>query len=162
MTVPLIVRTAEPGDVAGVCAFGEAYIRPHYTPLIGAEAADRQVRAWWNETFIGTGVANGMVVVAEADGQIVGVGQRGGDHVVYKLYVDPRYRGHGLGPRLIDALVAQLPPDVERLTIEHFVANVRAGAFYEREGFTVDRIEPGPPDNPGLGTVWRSRRLDAG
>lgn len=156
------VRDAGPADVAGICRFGETHIRPHYTPLIGARAADAQVRRWWTESFVGTGVAGGMVVVAEADGQIVGVGQRGADHVVYKLYVDPRYRGQGLGPRLLDALAAQLPAGVERLAIEHFVANERAGAFYEREGYTVDRIEAGPPGNPGLGTVWRSRRLRGG
>jgi hypothetical protein len=33
------------------------------------------------------------------------------------------------------------------------VGNERAGAFYEREGFTVESIEPGPADNPALGVV---------
>jgi ribosomal protein S18 acetylase RimI-like enzyme len=79
--------------------------------------------------------------------------------VVYKLYVHPRHRGHGLGVRLLDALIHQLPADADRLCIEHFVANDRAGAFYEREGFTVERIEPGPGDNPALGVVWRARPL---
>ena len=50
----------------------------------------------------------------------------------------PRHRGRGLGRRLLDALIAQLPADARRLYIEHFVANHRAGTFYEREGFTVD------------------------
>jgi len=82
-----VVRDAEHDDVAAICRFGEAHIRPHYAPLIGAEAADEQVRRWWNETHVGAAVAEGLVVVAEADGQILGVGQRGrrgADHVVYK------------------------------------------------------------------------------
>ena len=156
------VRRAVPDDVAAVCGFGEAYIRNHYAPLIGADAADGQVRAWWNETQIGTAVAGGLVVVAEVDGELVGVGQRGrrgADHVVYKLYVHPGHRGRGLGPRLLDALIAQLPADADRLYIEHFVGNARAGAFYEREGFTVERIEPGPTQDPALGVVWRVRHL---
>ena len=102
------------------------------------------------------------MVVAEADGQIVGVGQRGrrgADHVVYKLYVHPRHRGRGLGPQLLDALTRQLPANADRLYIEHFVANERAGAFYEREGFTVERIEPSPTEDPALGVVWRARQL---
>jgi hypothetical protein len=45
------------------------------------------------------------------------------------------------------------------LYIEHFVANERAGEFYERHGYTVARIEPSSSDNPALGVVWRSRRL---
>lgn len=155
-----VVRDADHDDIAAICRFGEAYIRPHYAPLIGAEAADRQVRLWWNQAQVAAAVLDGLVVVAEADGQLVGVGQRGRsgvDHVVYKLYVHPGYRGRGLGPRLVDALARQLPADADRLYIEHFAANERAGAFYEREGFTVARIEAGPAGNPGLGVVWRVR-----
>jgi hypothetical protein len=92
----LIVRVGAHGDVASICAFGEAHIRAHYAPLIGADAADAQVRDWWNSTHLNVAVDAGMVVVADADGQLVGVSQRGrngAEHVVYKLYVHPRYRG---------------------------------------------------------------------
>jgi ribosomal protein S18 acetylase RimI-like enzyme len=157
-----VVRDARPDDVAAICRFGAAHVRPYYAPLIGAAAADEQVRRWWNEAYIGAAVADGLVVVAEADGQLVGVGQRGrngADHVVYKLYVHPRRRGRGLGPQLLDALTRQLPPDADRLHIEHFVANERAGAFYERAGFTVERIEPSPTGDPALGVVWRARTV---
>ena len=157
-----VVREAEHDDVAAICRFGEAHIRPHYAPLIGTEAADEQVRRWWNETHVGAAVAEGLVVVAEADGQLLGVGQRGrsgADHVIYKLYVHPGHRGRGLGPRLLAAITGRLPADADRLYVEHFVANQRAGAFYEREGFTVERIEPGPTGDPALGIVWRARRL---
>jgi GNAT superfamily N-acetyltransferase len=156
------VRDAGHDDVAAICQFGEAHIRPHYTPLIGAGAADEQVRQWWNEAHVGAAVADGLVVIAEADATLVGVGQlgrSGADHVVYKLYLHPQYRCRGLGVRLLDALTRQLPADIDRLCIEHFVGNERAGAFYEREGFTVERVEPGPTDNPGLGVVWRARPL---
>ena len=159
-----VVRDARPGDVAAICRFGEAHIRPHYAPLIGAAAADEQVRRWWNETQVDAAVAGGLVVVAEIGGHLVGVGQRGrrgADHVVYKLYVHPRHRSRGLGPRLLDALTRQLPANADRLYIEHFVANERAGAFYEREGFTLERIEPSPTGNPALGAVWRARPLAA-
>ncbi|GAA4525064.1 GNAT family N-acetyltransferase [Amycolatopsis samaneae] len=157
-----VVRDAGPGDVAAIRRFGEACVRPHYTPLIGADAAADQVRRWWNETYLGGAVAAGLVVVADDGGQVVGVGQRGrsgADHVIYKLYVHPRYRGHGWGPRLLDALAARLPADADRLCVEHFAANGRAGAFYEREGFAVERIEPDPTGDPALGVVWRARPL---
>lgn len=157
-----VVRDAEHDDVVDICRFGEAHIRPHYAPLIGAEAADEQVRRWWNETHVGAAVADGLVVVAEAGGQLVGVGQRGragADHVVYKLYIHPLHRGRGLGPQLLAALIRQLPANADRLYIEHFVANERAGAFYEREGFTVERIDSSPTGDPALGVVWRARHL---
>jgi len=157
-----VVRIATRDDVAAICGFGDAYIRPHYAPLIGAEAADEQVRRWWNETTVSAAVAQGSVVVADAGGELLGVGQRGrsGDeHVVYKLYVHPQHRGRGLGRLLLGAITEQLPPDADRLYIEHFLANERAGAFYERAGFRVERIESSPTGNAALGIVWRVREL---
>ncbi len=162
-SVPL-VRDARAGDVAAVCAFGEKHVRPHYAPLIGDEAADAQVRDWWNPTYVAAAVDAGCVVVADVDGACVGVGQRGrygDDHVVYKLYVDPAFRGHGLGPRLVEALVRRLPPEVTDLCVEHVAANTRAAAFYEREGFTVERVDPSPSGDRALDVVWRRRRLTA-
>ncbi len=156
------VRPAGPDDVAAIRRFGETHVRAHYAPLIGAAAADAQVRDWWNETHVGAAVAAGLVVVAEAGGELLGVGQRGrngAEHVVYKLYVHPGQRGRGLGPRLLDALAAQLPAGAGRLYIEHFAANERAGAFYEREGFAVERIEPSPTGDPALAVVWRAKTL---
>ena len=155
-----VIRDGVADDVAAICRFGDVHVRAHYTPIIGDGHADEQVRRWWNETFIAEGVAGGQVVVADDGGELVGVGQRGrngADHVVYKLYVHPDHRGRGIGPLLIAGLVRQLPPGTGRLYIEHFAGNGRAGTFYEREGFTVDRIEPGPTD--ALAVVWRVREL---
>lgn len=157
-----VVRTAEAGDVPAIRAFGEAHVRPHYAPLIGVAAADEQVRRWWDEQQLRAAVAGGLVVVAEVDGHVVGVGQRGrsgADHAVYKLYAHPDHRGRGLGPRLLAALTARLPADADRLHVEHFAANERAGAFYEREGFAVERVEPSPTGDPALAVVWRARAL---
>ena len=157
-----VIRSAEPSDVRAVCEFGETHVRPHYAPLIGEHAADAQVARWWNAEQIGAAVSAGLIVVAEAADGVVGVaqlGRAGVDHVIYKLYVDPRHRSHGLGPRLIEALVRRLPPDATRLCVEHFAGNERASAFYEREGFTVERVDPSPVDDPALDVVWRVRAL---
>lgn len=155
-----VVRGADARDVRAVCEFGATYVPAHYAPLIGGPAADAQVVRWWSQEQIGTAVSEGLVVVAEEGDRIVGVAQRGRagvDHVIYKLYVDPRCRGHGLGPRLIEALVDQLPPDATRVCVEHFAGNERAGAFYEREGFTVERVDASAGGDPALDVVWRVR-----
>jgi hypothetical protein len=60
---------------------------------------------------------------------------------------------------LIDALAEHLPDDAQRLCVEHFAANTRAGVFYEREGFAVERVEPSPSGDPALDVVWRVRRV---
>ncbi len=81
--------------------------------------------------------------------------------MVYRLYVHPGHRCRGLGLRLLDALTSALPADAERLFIEQVEAHGRAAALYQREGFTVDRIESSPTGDPALGVVWRSRPLSA-
>lgn len=149
------IRAATTGDIAAICRFGEEHIPPLYTPLIGAEAANDQLR-FWTETQITRAVTRNLMVVATRDDKIVGVGQRGrrdptadSDHVIYKLYLHPGVRGRGIGPRLIEALSRQI--DADKIYIEHFQANERAARFYEREGFTVERVE--------RGIVWRSRLI---
>ena len=163
-TTPLdaapLIRAAGPADVAAVCAFGQAHVRPHYTPLLGAEAADAQVRAWWNAEYVAAAVDAGNVLVADVGGECVAVAQlgRAGDaHVVYKLYLAPDRRGSGLGPRLLDALEQRLPADADALHVEHVAANTRAAAFYAREGFAVVRVERDPSDDLGRDVVWRAR-----
>lgn len=154
------IRAATADDVAAIVRFGERVIPAHYAPLIGADAARAQVDAWWSAERIAAAVADGLVALAEDAGRVVGVAQRGrygDDHVIYKLYLDPAARGRRLGPRLIDAVVADLPPEVARIHVEHFAANERAGAFYDREGFAVDRVEPAASGDPRRAVVWRSR-----
>lgn len=158
----LVIRTADVGDVDRVCAFGETHIRPHYTPLIGAQAADEQVARWWNPAQILPAASQGRVIVAEAHDRVVGVaqhGRNGADVVIYKLYLDPQCRGQGLGPRMIAAIIDSLPPGVRRLCVEHFAGNVRAAAFYEREGFAVERVERNATAISALDVVWRARAL---
>ncbi|MBO9552976.1 GNAT family N-acetyltransferase [Cellulomonas sp.] len=157
-----LVRAAREDDVEAICRFGETHVRAHYEPLIGPEHADTQVARWWSTAYVGRAVSRGLVVVALAGDRLAGVAQRGHDgidHVLYKLYVDPRDRGLGLGPHLVDAIERDLPADARRLCVEHVAANVRAAAFYEREGFTVERVEASAVGDPALDVVWRARSL---
>ncbi|MFS0704484.1 N-acetyltransferase family protein [Cellulomonas sp. 179-A 9B4 NHS] len=160
----VVVRTAEADDVPAVCRFGATHVAAHYAPILGPEGARAQVRQWWGDAYVGRAVADGVVLVAERAGELAGVAQHGrlgDDHVVWKLYVHPDHRGTGLGPRLLRAVADRLPPDADRLWVEHVAANVRAGAFYEREGFTVQRVETHPSGDDRHAVVWRSRPLRA-
>ncbi|MBT0993531.1 GNAT family N-acetyltransferase [Cellulomonas sp. DKR-3] len=158
------VHAAGLDDVPAVQAFGEQHVPPHYTPLVGAEAAAEQVRRWWGREYLTRAAAAGQLVLASSDGSLVGVAQSGardGDAVVYKLYVHPGWRGRGVGRLLLGALVDRLPPGADRLWVEHVAANERAGAFYEREGFVVDRVDAGATGDPARAQVWRVRPVAA-
>jgi GNAT superfamily N-acetyltransferase len=156
------VRVALPKEVDAICKFGATYIPQHYRPLLGAEAAQAQVDNWWTFDRMSQAVSEGRVVVAAKDGDVIGVGEWSlleGTPVIWKLYVHPSHRGEGIGPRLIDAIIARLPAGIVRLRVEHFAVNKRASAFYEREGFSeLHTVEH--PTNSVMNIIWRERSLD--
>lgn len=157
----LVVRDAVLGDVEAICDFGAAHIPSHYGPFIGQDAAHAQVTRWWSLERIGKAVAAGQVVIAAAGDEILGVAERGewaGVPVIWKLYVHPHHRGRAIGPKLIRAVIAQLPARADRLQVEVFAANHRADDFYEREGFVYVKTESDPAD-PALAIVWRELDL---
>jgi ribosomal protein S18 acetylase RimI-like enzyme len=60
---------------------------------------------------------------------------------VENLYVDPGFRGQGVGAALLDAAEAELDSrGVEVVTLEVLAANQRARAFYAREGYDEQRV----------------------
>jgi GNAT superfamily N-acetyltransferase len=163
---PVALRPATADDAARVCAFGARIIPAHYTPLIGPDAAARQVRDWWSAEHLERVAGAGRLLVAETPTHgVVGVAQWGDGAdgpALYKLYLDPTHRGGGLGRRLLAAVTAALPADTRHLDVEHFAANTRAGEFYAREGFGVIRVAPDPDGDPRRAVVWRRRMLAAG
>lgn len=162
VTDSVTVRDGRPDDVGAICRFGATVIPPHYTPLLGAEDARAQVTDWWGADRIGPAVEMGHITVAEGHDGLLGVAEWGpyqGDNVLWKLYLHPDARGMGLGPRMLEHLVGQLPEGSERLLVEVFEANTRARKFYEREGFTYLRTDV-HPTNPAMNQIWRELRLN--
>jgi GNAT superfamily N-acetyltransferase len=160
---PVEIRLAAHGDVTAIRDFGANVLPAHYGPIIGAEAARGQVDTWWTHDAIAQSVAEGRHILAVRAGEIVGVAERGRygeDHVLFKLYLSPEARGLGLGPRLIEATIAELPSTASRLLTEHFAGNTRAAAFYAREGFAEERVEQHPSGDRARDTVWRVRELE--
>jgi GNAT superfamily N-acetyltransferase len=74
------------------------------------------------------------------------------DNFLHSLYVDAAHRGRGLGKALLEhvARAADGP-----LSLKVSVPNLRARAFYLREGFKVQEEGRDPP--PGVGWLRMSR-----
>lgn len=155
------VRRAEAGEVDAIVAFGATVVPPHYTPILGARAAQAQL-SWWQQGRISTAVAAGRVHLAVADDAIVGMcetGEMDGEQVIWKLYLAPESRGRSLGVELLRQAVAALPGEPGHVLVEHVAGNTRAGAFYEREGFAVVDTEPASSGDPNAAIVWRRAEL---
>jgi L-phenylalanine/L-methionine N-acetyltransferase len=86
--------------------------------------------------------------VAEADGEVVGLAGlharqgrlRHSGHLF--LFVARAYHGHGIGGRLLEALLDMADNwlMLRRVELTVFVDNARAKALYERHGFVVEGL----------------------
>ena len=91
------------------------------------------VRAWVASRLVPTG----GVVVAEADGQVVGAmaTAMGGQHSwITQMAVEPALVGNGIGSHLLTYAMQTLPMPIRLYT---FQQNVGARRFYERNGFVA-------------------------
>lgn len=146
---PITVRAAQQEDARAVAVFQTAVWREVYAGLVPQDYLDRvgvddRLHRWSGRFVTGSR----RVVVAETDGEVVGVvswspSDRDGLPPVElkSLYVGAAHRGAGLATRLFRAAVANEPA-----YLWVFVENPRAHAFYARHGFTPDgerAVDPG-------------------
>ncbi|MGE5336139.1 MAG: N-acetyltransferase family protein [Nitrososphaerota archaeon] len=143
MAIQISVREAGAEDVEGVAAAVEALLvelggrrpeRPHLEAEVRALLADP---------------AGGSVLVAEADGEIVGVlgaSWQRAIHVpgvyatIQDLWVKEGWRSRGVGAELVEAIASQARDrGVSRLEVglprESFAAIASTESFYRRSGF---------------------------
>ncbi|SFR59344.1 GNAT family N-acetyltransferase [Halogeometricum limi] len=92
------------------------------------------------------------VRVARTDEGVVGFVMYGLEHgdfaqdetrgVVRNLYVEPAFRGVGVGSRLLETAEAALSrAGATRITLEAMAQNEHARRFYARHGYAVHRVE---------------------
>ena len=83
-------------------------------------------------------IANGLVIVAECAGEVVGFAAVVGNELD-GLFVEPEMWGGGIGRALLDAAAHQARLRGLSLTV---LANPSARGFYESCGFSVEGEEP--------------------
>ncbi|MER5640394.1 GNAT family N-acetyltransferase [Kitasatospora sp. NPDC002227] len=142
-----VIRRGTEADAAAVAELHLASLRSSYAAYLPAEAlADGQLlgRAeQWRELWpLRLGIDYGapgqqpVLLLAEAAGELLGFAyltpEGDGRVLLDNLHVRPGRTGRGLGARLLHAARAEAGPGALHLDV--LAANVRAVAFYEREG----------------------------
>jgi putative acetyltransferase len=92
--------------------------------------------------------ADGRVVVASEDGEVIGTGtvipRDGGTAEIVRMSVAPAYRRTGLGRRLVEELVAAARGwGAEHVVLETSAHWSEVVEFYGRCGFTLTHFETG-------------------
>ncbi|WP_377322969.1 GNAT family N-acetyltransferase [Pimelobacter simplex] len=155
---PVTVRRAGAADVAAVREVGLRTWPATYTALAGADYVRTGLEQWWSVARTEQAIGAGRVLVAERDGEVVGMAAYTTDGDVldlWRLYVVPEAHRTGAGRALMDAVLAGPARDLRVVRLAHMDGNTVARAFYERMGFvethrSADEI--GGPDN-----VWMER-----
>jgi GNAT superfamily N-acetyltransferase len=127
VTHELTLRRAEAGDAESVA---RVWLRSFAAALPSVRLAhtDEEVRAWIRSVVIGRLEA---WVAVTADDTVVGIMALEGTEID-QLYLDPRWRGCGIGDRLIAHAKSRRPSGLGLWT---FQVNGPARRFYERHGF---------------------------
>ena len=102
-------------------------------------------------------IANGWQLhVAEVDGTIAGMlAFRMRDKYLDQIFVAPEHQGKGIGAKLLAVVREHLPDEILLRTA---VANTRAIAWYEREGFVRENEVMQPEwSGPRVYYRWRSQ-----
>ena len=146
---PVVLRPARPGDAAAIAG---VWLRSFDAalPTVRRAHSDDEVRGWIREILL----PGHEVWVAEADGAVVGMLALS-QGWVDQLYLDPDWRGRGVGERLVELARQRQPSGLQLWT---FQVNEAAQRFYERQGFVAVEWTEGAANEegePDVRYVWR-------
>ena len=122
----VVIRRATAADAS---ATADVYLRSFAAalPTVVRPRSDDEVHAYIRDVV----VPSRETWVAVAEERVVGLMVLAED-VLSQLYLDPDWRGHGIGDRFV-ALAKERSP--EGLSLWTFQVNKPAHRFYERHGF---------------------------
>ncbi|WP_086831124.1 GNAT family N-acetyltransferase [Streptomyces sp. NRRL B-24572] len=144
----LVVRRAVDSDAPTVA---EVWLRSYTAALPDVRRAhtDEEVRSWFRhvvvphrETWVAT-VEDAVVALMVLDGEDLD-----------QLYIDPPWRGHGIGDRLVELAKRR---SAAGLSLWTFQVNAPARRFYERHGFVAAEYTDGEGNEerePDVRYVW--------
>ncbi|GGX40981.1 GNAT family N-acetyltransferase [Streptomyces chartreusis] len=150
------LRRALPTD-AGAAA--DVWLRSFAAalPTVVRPRSDDEVRTYFREVV----VLLRETWVAETAGRVVGVMVLDGQ-VLSQLYLDPDWRGRGIGGRFVDLAKRCRPGGLSLWT---FQVNKPAHRFYERHGFVAVEHTDGSGNEerePDVRCVWQPGRPQPG
>ncbi|MCY0931746.1 GNAT family N-acetyltransferase [Streptomyces sp. H27-H1] len=146
----LVFRRADASDAA---AIADVWLRSFTAalPTVRRAHGDDEVRGWFSHVV----VVRYETWVAVAAGSVIGLLVLDGDELE-QLYLDPSWRGRGVGDRFVE-LAKQLRPD--GLGLWTFQVNRPARRFYERHGFLAVEYTDGlrnEEHEPDVRYAWQS------
>ncbi|MFG2457247.1 GNAT family N-acetyltransferase [Streptomyces sp. NPDC048523] len=147
----VVLRRAAARDAS---AAAEVYLRSFTAalPTVVRPRSDDEVRAYFQDVVVP--LRETWVAEDSASGAVVGLMVLAGD-LLSQLYLDPDWRGRGIGDRFV-ALAKERSP--QGLSLWTFQVNKPAHRFYARHGFVEAERTDGSGNEerePDVRYVWR-------
>lgn len=147
----LVFRRADDSDAADIA---DVWLRSFTAalPTVRRAHGDDEVRSWFSYVV----VPQCETWVAVAEGSVIGLLVLDGEELE-QLYLDPSWRGRGVGDRFMDLAKQQRP---DGLGLWTFQVNGPAQRFYERHGFIAVEHTDGlrnEEHEPDVRYTWQPR-----
>ncbi|AWH49804.1 GNAT family N-acetyltransferase [Stenotrophomonas sp. SAU14A_NAIMI4_5] len=127
------IRPARPDDLAAISAICMAAFHEAVAPSLSAQGVATFTQVAAADAFAERLQGDNHILIAEQDGDIVGVIElKEGRHLAM-LFVDPACQGQGIGHALLQAVLPQL-----RTPAMSVRASLNAVPTYQRYGFVID------------------------
>jgi ribosomal protein S18 acetylase RimI-like enzyme len=128
----IALRPAAPGDSEFCYRLHQAAMGGYITAIWGW---DEQVQRDFHTRAFNPG--RWQIITADrADIGMLDVEYRPGEIYLARIEIHPDYQGHGIGTRLISALIAEARRSGQDLVLDVLTVNHRAQALYQRLGMT--------------------------
>lgn len=146
----VLIRNAVAADIPAVSTLLVETWHDTYDALLGRDKVDDITRLWHAPSVLQQQLRQRgtCFLVAEADGEIAGHAFAQAWNLpvlnIARLYVRPDWQRQGIGNRFLDRLIA-LHPAADKLCLSVEKRNIRAVAFYMRQGFSIvdETVEDG-------------------
>ena len=127
------IRPARPDDLAAISAICMAAFSEAVAPSLSTQGVATFTQVAAADAFAERLQGDNHILVAEQDGNIVGVIElKEGRHLAM-LFVDPASQGQGIGHALLQAVLPRL-----RAPAMSVRASLNAVPTYQRYGFVID------------------------
>ncbi len=154
----ILIRQAGPEDGAALKAILRDTFESTWLPQLTPEAAATYRREDRPAAYVGE--RGSLFIVAEVDGEVVGLVDWNGEFV-NALHVSGSHARSGVGGRLMDhAEAAMAAAGHAQARLETDTFNTRSQAFYAKRGYREAGRYPDEEWNSGLTTLLLVKRLE--
>jgi ribosomal protein S18 acetylase RimI-like enzyme len=129
---PVALRPATPADSEFCYQLHKAAMGGYITAIWGW---DEQVQRGFHTRAFNPGRWQ-IITAGEADIGMLDVEYRPGEIYLARIELHPGHQGHGIGARLVSALIDEATQKGQALVLDVLTVNHRARALYQRLGMT--------------------------